>query len=178
MPDTELAEPERAEELLRALDLGELARGDGRAVRDPRREAGHRGLVPRLEAVALRERADLLFVQARVGEGPDHAVLGRRLHAGAELAQVVGGETVGDRDDLFPRLELAVERLEQLALAVVAALGRVLDVTRALELVRAELDQAHTERARDPAAGVELILRQALGARGDGEDVLRAEGDL
>ena len=77
------------------------------------------------------------------------------------VANVIGGGAV--REVLQPKLVLnRLQRLEQLLLAVVAAVGVVLRVGLELELVRRDLDQSCAQQVRD----VPCLLLLRLGISG------------
>src|SRR5262249_24505519 len=133
-------------------------------VRNARRQARRRGLVPRCEPRRARPFADLVLAEIRLVERTDHAELARRLAAGTIIAAIVGvaavdhgGEAALAREGREPRVELV--------LAVVAAVGRIRAVVGVVELRSPDHFVAQRKRARgaDREIAVAIGVTEAVG---------------
>ena len=87
-----------------------------------------------------RGSADVGLGHARLEKRKPHAAAHRRSMARPVIARVFGGRAI--REMLQPQIDTdRLERLEQLLLAVEAAVRIVARVSLKLELVRVDLDQ-------------------------------------
>ena len=110
---------------------------DRGAVRQPRCQAGRRGLVRTRNPQVLRQRPHLVLPHGRLQQGMPDAVLGRRAQPGPPVTRVVGvgaGQHGGESAAPSQRGEPFV----QLGFAVVAAEAVVAPVVVALQLGRAD----------------------------------------
>ena len=168
MADAAHAESEAAQRLFGALDHPQLLVGDFGVVRNARRQARRRRLVPGRQAGAARQLADFVLGQIDFVERAAHAELARRLAARTVVAAVVGVVAVDDDGAAVigdPR-QVRVE----LVLAVVAAVRRVGAVLGPLELAGVDDLVLKTELARRSAiAMLAMALRVAGAVGGDGE---------
>src|SRR5712692_4501825 len=154
----ELAEAERADELLGRVDLAQLVRRDPIAVLEARREAGERGLVPRRQPELAGEVTDLALREPGVDQRRPHTVLDGRFHAGAMIAEVVDVGAVDQRADplvLGDRPEL----VEQLVLAEEAPVGAVACIIGIGQLLRAHHDVAQSDQVGELPGLSELTSR-------------------
>src|SRR5712692_10497941 len=115
-----LLQSEQLDRVLGRLDPSQ--RGDGHlgAVRDARRQARERSLVPVGEPKLARRSADLGLGYAGLEQWEPHAAADRRSMTGPVIAGVIRGGAVRQ----MPKAQLdsdRLERLEQLLLAVEAA---------------------------------------------------------
>src|SRR6185437_9254839 len=129
----QLAEAERAQAIFEGVDTAEALGGDLRSVGEARRQAGELWFVPGRQPQLARERTDLGLGEAGVDQRMARAALVGSRQARAVIAEVV---EVGAEQDLgeAQRLGARAGDLQQLRLAVVAAVGGVLGESRALEL--------------------------------------------
>ena len=72
-------------------------------IRNARRQARRRGLIPCRHAGAARELANLVFGEARLVERAQHAELARGLAPGPIVAAIVRVAAVDDRRDAAAR---------------------------------------------------------------------------
>ena len=90
------AEPERVQRVFAALDLPQLLRRHFVMIRNARRQARRRRLVPHGQPGEPRLLANLVFRHAGFVERAPHAELLRRDAAGPIVAAIVGVRAVGD----------------------------------------------------------------------------------
>ena len=123
--DAQLAEAERAQAVLEGVDAAEALGGDLGAVGEARRQAGELRLVPGRQPELARQRAHVGLGEAGLDQRVARAALVGGGQAGAVIAEIV---EVGAEQDLgeAERVGARAGDLEQLGLAVVAAVGRVL----------------------------------------------------
>src|SRR5216683_3257284 len=139
-----LPESQQLDRVFGRLDPSQ--RGDRHlgAVRDARRQARERRLVPVGEPKLARRRADFGLDHAGLEQREPHAAPDRRSMTGPVVAGVIRGGAVRE----MPQAQLdtdRLERLEQLLLAVEAAVGVVACVGLERELAR-------TATARSPSS--------------------------
>src|SRR5581483_3863270 len=157
--------------LLRAIDLAEQLERDRRSVREARRQARQRGLVPHLEPERARQRADVVLAQTGFVERAAYAVLARRGAARAPVAFVVAVVPVDDvRDPALARdlLEPPVE----LALAEIAAVHRIRRVRRIVHFARFDDLVPRGDAVRERERARVLALGERLAARRDADGAL------
>ena len=100
MPHAAHAEAEhRAATRFGALDHPQLLVGDFGVVRNARRQAGRRRLVPVGRPARARQLADVRLGQVRFVERAAHAELARRLPARPVVAAIVGVAAVDDHGE-------------------------------------------------------------------------------
>ena len=175
MPHAKDAEAESADRLFGALDGPELFVGDLGVIRNARREARRRRLVPRRQPGAARQLANLGLREIHFVERAADAELARGLTSGPIVAAIVGVVAVDD-DRVTDRGDARQMRVE-LVLAVVAAVRRIRAILGAIELARADDFVVKTEIARDPDRELAVALRIAGAVGGDGDGAL-AQGQL
>ena len=157
----ELPEAQRAQPVLEPVDAAQALGRDLGAVGEARRQAGELRLVPGRQPQRARQRAHVGLGQAGVDHRVARAALVGGGQAGAVIAEIV---EVGAEQDLAQaqRVGARARDLQQLGLAVVAAVGGVLREARALELVRLDDLEARADQ------GGQLARRGAL-ALGHGD---------
>ena len=127
------------------VDAHQVCRGDRDAEGHPARQAGSRGLVPGRQAPPPRRLPHVRLGQARVQQRGHRTTLCGCPDAGTEAGDRVVGIGSGG-DVLQPQLGgQRPERVEQLGLAVEAAVAVIGAVALALHLVRARTQQPHVQ---------------------------------
>ena len=162
------------EVLLGRADAPQLGVHDLLAVRDARRQARGRRLVPGGKRHLVREAADLGLGEARVAQRALDAQLGERPQARAVVGEVVHVGALGQVLDAargHHHLYLREER----TLAQVAAVGTVVGEARHLELVEGDRLVADVLRDAELVRAHVVGDRDAVHARRDREHVV-AEG--
>src|SRR5205814_1779006 len=123
VPDPVHAEAEGAKGGLSALDRAQFFVGDFRVVRNARRQAGRRRLVPGWQAGLPGQLADLVFAEIDFVERASHTELARRLAPRTVVVAIVGVAAVDD-DRAAAARHLRQVRV-QLVLAVITAVRRI-----------------------------------------------------
>src|SRR4029079_4963479 len=136
-------------------DGAQLLLGDLGVIRDARRQARRRGLVPRLQPRRTRPLAEFRLGPRDLRERADHAELTRRLAPGTIVPPIVGVAAVGDGVEAALARDRRQVRIETV-LAVLTAVGRVGAVLGALNL-RGE-DQLVAEAERTGGADREVAV--------------------
>src|SRR5260370_25028809 len=140
VPHAHLPESHRFQRILSCLDLPQHGHSDRRAVRYTRRQARKRWLVPVGQTERARNGADLGFRHARLEERESNPAAHGRPVARSVIAGVVGSRAVGEVRETELVLHRS-ERVEQLLLAVEAAVGTRPSGGPQLDLAGRELDE-------------------------------------
>ncbi len=137
MPHPQFAVAALLQAQLGPVHLGQHVGADRGTVRQPRGQAGRRGLIRIGNSQALRQRPHLVLPHGRRQQGMPDTVLGRRAQPGPPVTGVVGvgpGQHGGEPAAPGQR----GQPLVQLGFAVVAAEAVVAPVVVALEFGRAD----------------------------------------
>ena len=152
VPNADLRESHSLHRRLRGLDLAQRPDRDRRPVRDARRKAGEGWLVPVGQTKRARRGPDLGLRHPRLEQREANTATHRGRVPRPVVAGVVGGGAVRQ----VRKTELRAHRLEgveQLLLAVEAAVRMVARVGLEFDLPGGDLDQARAHRARELACG-------------------------
>src|SRR5688572_4573887 len=168
VPDAAHTEPHRANRGFGALDDSQLLSGHFRVVRDARREAGRGWLIPRRQAGASGQLANLRLGQPHFVERAADAELAGRLPAGPIVAAIVRIAAVGDDGDAALGTDTGQRRVE-LVLAVVAAVGGIGAIFRTFELSSVNDFVPQPELARETQRELAVMVRITGAVRGDAE---------
>src|SRR5271169_576732 len=133
-PHAKLPKLQCAQNRLRAIDLLQQVRRHGRTVRHARRKTSRSGTIPRCQSGALRKKSYLRLVKPSVQQRRQHMMLVRRAMPGPEVACIVRVDSVSDRCK-FARVRQRIHLVEQLVLAVIAAVGVISYVERIREFM-------------------------------------------
>ena len=168
MPDAIHAKAERANRLFGLFDHAQLLDRHLGVIRNARREAGRRRLVPRRQPGVPRQLADLVLPEIHFVERAADAELARRLPARAIVAAIVGVVAVDD-DRVPGRGDLREVRV-QLVLAEIAAVGRIRPVFLSIDFVRLDdfVPQGEPLGDVDREAAMTVGIARAVGGDGDG----------
>src|SRR5262249_36251774 len=162
--DAHLAEAKPPDSRLRGPDPGQGVCGHLGAVWDTRGQAGERRLVPRRPAKATGGGPGLPLPPPRLEEREADAATHCRAVTGAVVGRVIGGGAVGQ----VRQAQLLADRLqslEQLFLAVVAAVRQVAAVSLQLYFVGLYFHKPCAHRARQLARVLLFLVRIGGGVR-------------
>ena len=123
------------QQLLGRIHHTQLLPGDRVPIRKTACQAGEGLLIPGRQPEMAGKSADFLLCQSRMAQGALYSQLSHSLHSGTVIAFVVQVGSLGNCRHAF-RLGHLADLAEQLALAQVAAVRRVLGKTLDLQLVK------------------------------------------
>src|SRR5215217_8962765 len=96
MPHPELSKPKFSQDLFATIDFAQPLDGYGSSIRNPRRETGARGLVPRRQCCCPAQLTHFTLAQTKFDQRTTHCMLRGCLPAGAIVTEIVHGGPVND----------------------------------------------------------------------------------